>query len=107
MEDEEQADGRDERVDRRTAGERSHRQALDQRAEAHAQRQRRKHREPERQVKGGERGERRERADHSHLALGEVHHVGRLVDDDEREREERVDAAEREAGDDELQRDSH
>ena len=41
------------------------------------------------------------------LALGEVHDAARLVDDDEAERDERVDAADGEAVDDELEQELH
>ena len=43
-------------------------------------------------------------AEHRHLALGEVHHVGGLVDHDEGQREARVDAAGGEPRDDLLEK---
>ena len=46
--------------------------------------------------------QRHERGDHEHLALGEVHGAGRVVDDDEAQRDQRVDAARREPADDDV-----
>ena len=46
-------------------------------------------------------------AEHHELALGEVHHVGGVVDDGEAESDERVDSADRHAGQQELHQFGH
>jgi hypothetical protein len=63
--------------------------------------------EPERQAGDGHRGQADEAAHHHQIALGEIDGFGRLVDQHEAERDQRVDAADRRSADGQLQELQH
>jgi len=73
----------------------------------HADRRHRRHREHDGRPVGPAPdhacGEREEAAQHHEVALGEIHRLGRLVDEHETERDQRVDAALRHAREQQLQ----
>ena len=108
------ADRGDERREPRRIAQRSVGDALDRIAErhAHGDRRERGEQEDERAWGAGQgnlqqagRGERGERADHHHLAVGEVDEAEHAVDHGVAERDQRVDAAEHQAVENLLQQD--
>ena len=95
VDEDEQADGDDDRADHRSLLHRPHERDLEHGAEHEGDRERREERLPVRQAPLDELpGYVRRR--HRELSLGEVDDPGRAVDEDECEREAAVDGAERE-----------
>ena len=83
---------------------------VEHRADDDRRDQRDQQQRPARQAEAGERGDdgpARQRADHQHLAVGEVDQVDDPVDHRVAERDQRIDAAEHEAVDDLLDEDIH
>ena len=93
--------------DDRLADQRAQHQALEgepeQRREREGEQQRRHHRH----VRLGDDGEEDVRAEEEELSLREVQDAARLVDDDEAERDQRVDAADHQAVDHQLEQELH
>jgi len=81
----------------RIAEDRTHHQPFRQHAEQRHRRDRRGKPDPVIEPEQANEGEGEEPAEHHQIALREVHDLGRLVDQDETERDQAVDAAERNA----------
>src|ERR1039457_73888 len=98
-----QTDRHDYHGKRRLAQDRPQRDALDQETDQRHADQRDRYRGPVRQAHSGSGGEPEKGAEHHQLALGEVDRLGGLVDEDEAERDHAVDAALRDAADQDLE----
>jgi len=88
--------------ERRLAQHRPDHEAFEREAEGAERGDRHRHREPERKAERRHQRQPAERAQHHQLALREADRLGGLVDENEAERDETVDATLCDAADDEL-----
>jgi hypothetical protein len=92
-------DGRHDDGELRIAEDRTHHHALGQHAEQRHRRHSTCKTDPVIEAQNADEGEGEEPAQHHQVALGEVHHLGRLVDQHKAERDQAVNAAERNPAD--------
>src|SRR3989475_3399413 len=100
--DEAKPDRHDHRVQHRGRADAPDDDALDECTEHASKEHREDERDGERELEGGQERESDERAEHRCLALSESDDLGRLEDEDDAERSQRVQAAEREPVDEQL-----